>query len=178
MAAAPDRSAVLCGSIHQGLGCCSQRCCFTAPAPQPELASLPKSARHDVSFLRSDSRCRRCVSDLSNATPKHRCRRQILGVRRNFVQTCPKWHPKKTAFRFILGTFFQIKAHQRHFCPNLSQLARKKHDFQKNEKNVCTLISDAIFVKSKHIKRFCEGFHTFCPDLRLHPRLLHHWPIL
>jgi len=64
----------------------------------------------------------------------------------------------------------------------------------KNKRNVCTLISGATFVKSKHIKRFCQGFHTFCPDfkgffpafhqfksfrVRLHhmqPRLVHHWP--
>jgi len=37
-----------------------------APAPQPELASRLKCATRDVNFLRSDSRCRRYVSDLSN----------------------------------------------------------------------------------------------------------------
>ena len=39
-----------------------------APAPQPEPASHLKSATRDVSFLRSDSGCRRYVSDLSNVT--------------------------------------------------------------------------------------------------------------
>ena len=29
------------------------------------------------------------------------------------------------------------------------------------KRSVCNLLSGAIFVKSKHIKRFCEGFHTF-----------------
>ena len=42
-----------------------------APAPQPEPASRLKSATRDVSFLRSDSRCRRYVSDLSNVTPRY-----------------------------------------------------------------------------------------------------------
>jgi len=34
----------------------------------------------------------------------------------------------------------------------------------KTKENVCTLILGSIFVKSKHIQRFCEGFHTFCPN--------------
>jgi len=42
-----------------------------APAPQPEPASRLRSATRDVSFLRSDSRCRRYVSDLSNATSRY-----------------------------------------------------------------------------------------------------------
>jgi len=42
-----------------------------ATAPQPEPASRFKSAMRDINFLRSDSRCRRYVSDLSNVTPRH-----------------------------------------------------------------------------------------------------------
>jgi len=42
-----------------------------APAPQPETANRLKSAKRDVNFLRSDSRCRRCVSVLSNVTPRY-----------------------------------------------------------------------------------------------------------
>ena len=42
-----------------------------APAPQLEPASHLRSATRDVSFLRSDSRCRRYVSDLSNVTPRY-----------------------------------------------------------------------------------------------------------
>jgi len=42
-----------------------------APAPQPEPASCFKSAAHDVNFLRSNSRCWRYLSDLSNATPRY-----------------------------------------------------------------------------------------------------------
>jgi len=42
-----------------------------APAPQPEPASRLRSTTRDVSFLRSDSRCRRYVSDLSNVTPRY-----------------------------------------------------------------------------------------------------------
>ena len=42
-----------------------------ALAPQPEPASRLRSWISDVSFLRSDSRCRRYVSDLSNVTPRY-----------------------------------------------------------------------------------------------------------
>jgi len=42
-----------------------------ASAPQPEPASRFRSAMRDVSFLRSDSSCRRYVSDLSNVTPRY-----------------------------------------------------------------------------------------------------------
>jgi len=42
-----------------------------APAPQPEPASHLRSTTRDVSFLRSDSRCRRFRSDLSNVTPRY-----------------------------------------------------------------------------------------------------------
>jgi len=42
-----------------------------APAPQSVPAGRLRSATHDVSFLRSESRCRRYVSDLSNVTPRY-----------------------------------------------------------------------------------------------------------
>ena len=42
-----------------------------APEPQPERTSRLMNATRDVSFLRSDSRCRRYVSDLSNVTPRY-----------------------------------------------------------------------------------------------------------
>ena len=42
-----------------------------APAPQPEPANRLKSVTRDVSFLQSDSRCRRYASDLSNVTPRY-----------------------------------------------------------------------------------------------------------
>jgi len=41
-----------------------------APAHHPQAASHLKSATRDVSFFRSDSRCRCYVSDLSNVTPR------------------------------------------------------------------------------------------------------------
>jgi len=64
--AAPDRSAILCWLVGQGLACN-----VVPPAPQLEPASRLKSATRNVSFLRSDSRCRRYVSDLSNVTPRY-----------------------------------------------------------------------------------------------------------
>ena len=42
-----------------------------ATAPQPEPASCLRSATRDVSFLRSGSRYRRYVSDLSNVTLRY-----------------------------------------------------------------------------------------------------------
>jgi len=42
-----------------------------APTPQPEPAGRLRCAARDVSFLRSDSRCRRYVSDLSNVTLRY-----------------------------------------------------------------------------------------------------------
>jgi len=46
-------------------------CRVVAPAPQPDPASRLRSGTRDVSFLRSDSRCRRYMSDLSNVTPRY-----------------------------------------------------------------------------------------------------------
>jgi len=44
---------------------------FVAQVPQPEPASRLRSAARDFSFLRSDSRCRRYVTVLSNVTPRY-----------------------------------------------------------------------------------------------------------
>ena len=56
-----------------------------APAPQPEPASRLKNATCDGSFLGSDSRCRRYVSDLSNVTPRY------LGSGRKAGFRCGSW---------------------------------------------------------------------------------------
>jgi len=63
--AALDRRAVLCSIEWVAVRN------VVAPAPQPEPASLLKSVTHDVNFLRSDSWCRRYLSDLSNVTPRY-----------------------------------------------------------------------------------------------------------
>jgi len=60
-------------------------CNVVAPAPQPDPASLLRSATRDVSFLRSDSRCRWYVSDLSNVTPR------FLGLSRRAGFRCWSW---------------------------------------------------------------------------------------
>ena len=58
-----------------------------APTPQPEPASRLKSATRDVSFLWSDTRCRRYVSDPSNVTPRQgRNQRKISGGQSHFWQ--------------------------------------------------------------------------------------------
>ena len=52
------------------------------------------------------------------------------------------------------------------FLPKFHQTCPKNTPKKMTSKtqNVCTLILSAIFVKSKHIQRFCEGIHTFCPN--------------
>jgi len=42
----------------------------------------------------------------------------------------------------------------------------------KRKKNVRTLILGVIFLKSKHIQRFCERFHKFCQNLHRFCRIL------
>jgi len=62
------------GAQYSAVECTKVRvavCRVIAPAPQPEAASHLRSATRDVSFLRSDSRCRRYASDLSNVTPRY-----------------------------------------------------------------------------------------------------------
>jgi len=62
------------GAQYSAVECSKARVAIrnvVAPAPQPEPASRFRSARRDVSFLQSDSRCRRYVSDLSNVTPRY-----------------------------------------------------------------------------------------------------------
>ena len=63
----PDGSTILCSctrvrvAVHRVLA---------PPAPQLGPASRLRSATRDISFLRSDSRYRRYVSDLPNVTPR------------------------------------------------------------------------------------------------------------
>jgi len=62
------------GAPYSAVECTGARVAIrrvVAPAPQLEPASRLKSATRDVSFLRSDSSCRRYVSDLSNVTPRY-----------------------------------------------------------------------------------------------------------
>ena len=74
---------------------------------------------------------------------------------------------KNDCISFHFRRIFSIKAFQAPFLPKFPQLARKRTEeiWPPKKRNVYTLISGAIFVKSKHKKRFCEGFHTFCQNL-------------
>ena len=93
---------------------------------------------------------------------------KFLGVRRVFVQTCPKKTLKKITSQrktiaFHFGHIFFISKHiKRHFA----QIFPKKTTKKWRPKTLCTLILCAIFLKSKRIKRFCDGFHTFCPNFK------------
>jgi len=113
----------------------------------------------------------------------HRCRiRHIFGGAKDFTKisrnspekNCKKITAKKWLhFIPFRAHFFQIKALQAPFLPkfppNLPKFPltcpRKnwRNMTSKKKRNICTFISGAIFVKT--IKRFCEGFHTFCPNL-------------
>jgi len=66
-----------------------------APAPQPEAASRLRSATRDVSFLRSDSRCRRYVRDLSYVTPRY------LGSEKKAGFRCWSWLRAQLTFSFV-----------------------------------------------------------------------------
>jgi len=62
------------GAQYSAVECTTARVAIrrvVAPAPQPEPVSCLRSATRNVSFLRSDSRCRRYMSDLSNVIPRY-----------------------------------------------------------------------------------------------------------
>ena len=62
------------GAQYSAVECTKARVAIhrvVAPAPQSEPESHISSTTRDVIFLRSDSRCRRYVSDLSNVTPRY-----------------------------------------------------------------------------------------------------------
>jgi len=64
---------------HSAVECISARVAVSrvfAEAPQSEPANCLRNSTRDVSFLRSDSRCRRYVSDLSIVTPRYLCSEQ------------------------------------------------------------------------------------------------------
>jgi len=62
------------GAQYSAVECTKARVAIrrvVAPVPQPEPVSHLRSATCDVSFLRSDSRCQRYVSGLSNVTLRY-----------------------------------------------------------------------------------------------------------
>jgi len=65
----PGRSAVLLLRVECPMSWVAIRN-VVAPAPQSEPASRFRSGKRDISFLRSNSRYRRYVSDLSTMTPR------------------------------------------------------------------------------------------------------------
>ena len=67
-----DKSAVECVRVKMAVRN------VVAPAPQRGPEIRLKSATRDVSFLRSDSTCRRYVSDLSNVAPRYSDSKLIL----------------------------------------------------------------------------------------------------
>jgi len=111
----------------------------------------------------------------------HWCRsRQIFGGAKDFClnflklykKTPKEWPPKEktTAFHYILGAIFKIKAHQAQFLPkfppNLPKFpltCPKKLKKKWPPKKTSALFLGDIFQTWIHIKLFCKGFHTFCP---------------
>ena len=87
---------------------------IVAPAPQPEPASRLRSATRDVHLLRSDSRCRRYVSDLSNVTPRYLGSEQkgrVLLLKMTFslrlVSLLLRWKTADTVF-VVLSFSFRV----------------------------------------------------------------------
>ena len=85
-----------------------------APAPQPEPASRRKSATRAESFLRSGSRCRRYVSDLSNVTLRYLGSEQKgsvsllwLTLSSHLTSLLLRWKTADTVF-VVLSFSFQI----------------------------------------------------------------------
>ena len=94
-----------------------------APAPQPEPESRLTSSTRDVSFLRSDSRCGRYVSDLSNVTPTYLGSEQngrVLSLKLTFSSRLAslllRWKTADTIF-VVLSFIFQVWSHLRLPCP-------------------------------------------------------------
>ena len=85
-----------------------------APAPQLDPASRLRSATRDVSFLRSDSRCLRYVSDLSNVTPRYLGSEQKgrvsllkLSFNSHLASLLLRWNAADTVF-VVLSFSFQV----------------------------------------------------------------------
>ena len=85
-----------------------------AAAPQPEPASRLRSVTRDVSFLRSDSRCWRYVSDLSNVTPRYlgsdqkgRVSLLYLTLSSRLASLLLRWKTADTVF-VVLSFSFQV----------------------------------------------------------------------
>ena len=83
------------------------------PAPQPEPASRLRSARRDVSFLWSDSWCRRYVSDLSNVILRYlgleqKGRVSLLKLTfSSSLASLLRWKTPSTVF-VVLSFIFQV----------------------------------------------------------------------
>jgi len=92
-----------------------------APAPQPEPANGLKSAKGDVNFFRSDSRCRRYVSALFNVTPRYVGSEQKgrallwLNFSSRLASLLLRWKTANTAF-VVLRFNFQVWAVFTHGC--------------------------------------------------------------
>jgi len=84
-----------------------------APAPHLEPARHLRSATCDVSFLRSDSRCRRYVSDLSIVTPRYLGSEQrgMVSLLKLTLSSCLasllRWKTADTVF-MVLSFSFQV----------------------------------------------------------------------
>jgi len=106
--AAPNRySAVECTKARVAI----RRVVATETQPAP--ASRLRSATRDVSFLRSDSRCRRYVSDLSNVTPRYLGSEQTGGASLLYLTFNSRlasllwWKAADTVF-VVLSCSFQV----------------------------------------------------------------------
>jgi len=115
------------GAQYSAVECTRTRAAIrnvVALAPQPEPASRLRSATRDVSFLRSDSRCRRYVSD----RPVERCSKVFgLGVEgrvsllqltfgSRLASLLLRWKAADTVFVVLSFSFQSVGIHLRLPC--------------------------------------------------------------
>jgi len=136
--------------------------------------------KSEHSVILKKTKCGRFAIGYARGGQTHRCRsRQIFRGAKDFCPNFPKLarknseendfkkNQKRLNFILVWAHFSNESTSSTIFVQiyhNLPDKNEKSHDLQnKKNENVCIFISGIIFVKSKHIKRFCKGFHTFCP---------------
>ena len=137
------------------------------------------------------------VGDICVGVGKYFCVRRIfVQISPNVPDKCSKQNylRKTDCISFYVWWIFSNQSTSStifaRISPNLPRKNYLKMWPSKTNKRCLLYDFGAIFVKSEHVQRFCEGIHTFCPHfhrffpaftkskvlgVHLHPRLLHQW---
>ena len=118
-------------------------------APQTEPASHLKSATCDVSFLQSDSRCQRYVSNLSNITPRYLGSEQKgrvsllkLTFSSRFASLLLRWKTADTVF-VVLSFSFQVWR----YSPNVAMPLLNTPSTACQSPSACMIARSLIFTE-------------------------------